>query len=102
MKVSKKATVFTVTAAVSAGLAVSLAGAASASSHTPAPHGHGAGSSNCANGIYAGYCGTQESATGLYVAIGRNDQVIGTRNPQPPADGRQTPAPPLEEPASAL
>jgi hypothetical protein len=80
MKLSKKAVVFTVTAAASAGLAVSLAGAANASSQAPARP--GGGTSNCANGIYAGYCGTQESKTNLYMAVGRGGSIVGTRNPQ--------------------
>jgi hypothetical protein len=36
---------------------------------------------NCANGIYAGYCGTQKSNTGLYIAVGFGGQIIGTKNP---------------------
>ncbi len=81
MKLSKKIAAAAAAAAASAGLAVGVAGAASAS---PAPSPHpGPSSWNCAHGIYAGYCGTQKSGTGLYIAVGRHDQVIGTRHPQP-------------------
>ena len=80
MKLSKKAAVFTAAAAVSAGLAVSLAGAAGATSRTPA---QGGGTHNCADGIYAGDCGTLESGTGLYIAVGAHGRVIGTTHPRP-------------------
>jgi hypothetical protein len=81
MKLSKKIAAVAAAAAASTGLAVGVAGAASAS---PAPGPHpGPGSWNCAHGIYAGYCGTQKSGTGLYIAVGRRGQVIGTRHPQP-------------------
>jgi hypothetical protein len=63
---------------LSAGLAVGIAGVAGAGG----TDGHGA--YNCANGIYAGYCGTQESGTGLYIAVGWGDDhphLIGTENP---------------------
>ena len=61
---------------MSAGLAIGVAGAGG----TPAPGGYG--TSNCANGIYSGYCGTQESGTSLYIAVGSGGRVIGTANPQ--------------------
>ena len=63
---------------LSAGLAVGIAGVAGAGG----TDGHG--TYNCANGIYAGYCGTQESGTGLYIAVGWGDDnphLIGTENP---------------------
>jgi hypothetical protein len=86
MKLSKKAAAFTAaaiaTVSVSAGLAVSLAGVASASGRAPAPVYGGPGFASCANGIYAGYCGTQKSATGFYLAVGRGG-LIGTKDPQP-------------------
>jgi hypothetical protein len=78
MKLSKKAAVFTAAAAISAGLAVSLAGAAGATSRTPTYGGSG----NCANGIYSGYCGTQQSGTGLYIAADSHGRIIGTRHRQ--------------------
>jgi hypothetical protein len=63
---------------LSAGLAVGVAGVAGAGG--PPPGGYGA--YNCANGIYAEYCGTQESATSLYIAVGGwGDHLIGTENP---------------------
>jgi hypothetical protein len=62
---------------MSAGLAVGVAGIASAGG---SPGGYG--TYNCANGIYSGYCGTQESATSLYIAIGWHNHVVGTENPQ--------------------
>jgi hypothetical protein len=64
--------------AMSAGLAIGVAGAGGTSG--PAPGGYGA--SNCANGIYAEYCGTQESGTSLYIALGSGGRLIGTENPQ--------------------
>jgi hypothetical protein len=59
-------------------MAVGTSGAASASFRTP---GFGGSTWNCANGIYAGYCGTQKSNTGLYIAVGFGGQIIGTKNP---------------------
>jgi hypothetical protein len=79
MKFSKKAAALAAAAAATAGLAVGIAGAADASSGTPA---FGGGSGNCAHGIYAGYCGTQKSQTGLYIAADWNGRIIGTRHPQ--------------------
>lgn len=72
--------IYAVSAALvlSAGLAVGVAGVAGAGG--PPPGGYGA--YNCANGIYAGYCGTQESATSLYIAVGWGDHLVGTNNPQ--------------------
>lgn len=62
---------------LSAGLAVGVAGVAAAGG---SPGGHEA--YNCANGIYSGYCGTQESGTGLYIAVGwGSHHLIGTENP---------------------
>jgi hypothetical protein len=81
MKLSKKVVVFTAVAAASAGVAVSLAGSAGASTRTAAPG--GPPFNNCADGIYANYCGTQESATNLYIGAGPREQVIGVRHPQP-------------------
>lgn len=78
MKLSKKAAVFTAATAISAGLAVSLAGVAGATSRTPTYSGSG----NCANGIYSGYCGTQQSGTGLYIAAGARGSIVGTRHRQ--------------------
>jgi hypothetical protein len=80
MKLSKKVVVFTAVAAASAGAAVSLAGSAGASVRTAAPG--GPPSLNCAFGVYAGYCGTTESATNLLVGAGPHGQVIGVRHPQ--------------------
>ncbi len=38
---------------------------------------------NCAHGIWAGYCGTQKSGTGLYIAINPwNGKVAGTKSPR--------------------
>jgi len=82
MKLSKKAYAVMAAAVVSVGLAVGISGAAVASSRTPATFG-GAGTSNCANGIYSEYCGTQESQTGLYIAVGWRGRIIGTSNPKP-------------------
>ena len=79
MKLSKKVAVVTAATVASAGLAVGLAGTAGASSRTPAAP----SSSNCAHGIYAGYCGTQKSGTGLSMAVGRHNIIVGTRHPQP-------------------
>jgi hypothetical protein len=81
MKLARKASVITAAVAVSAGLAFGISGVAHASSRTPAPG--GGGSSNCLNGIYANYCGTQESGTDLYMAVGLGDRIIGVSNPQP-------------------
>jgi hypothetical protein len=79
MKFSRKAAALTAAATVAAGLAVGIAGAADASSGAPA---FGGGSGNCAHGIYAGYCGTQKSQTGLYIAADWRGRIIGTRAPQ--------------------
>jgi hypothetical protein len=81
VRFSKKVCSVSATVAASAALALGVAGAAGASTHGPS-HGSG-GTSNCAHGIYAGFCGTQKSNTGLYIAVtGRNDEVIGTTHPQ--------------------
>jgi hypothetical protein len=80
MKLSKKVAVVAAAAVASAGLAAGLAGSASASSRVPAPA--FGGSFNCAHGIYAGYCGTAESATHLYLASDQHGQIIGVRHPQ--------------------
>jgi hypothetical protein len=80
VKLSKKAYVITAAVAVSAGLAFGISGVAHASTRTPSPGGGSA--SNCANGIYANYCGTQESGTGLYIAAGLGDSIVGVSNPQ--------------------
>jgi hypothetical protein len=80
MKLNKKVAVVAAAAVASAGLAAGLAGSASASSRVPAPA--FGGSFNCAHGIYAGYCGTAESATNLYLAADRRGQIIGVRHPQ--------------------
>ncbi len=77
----KRICVVGVALVMSAGLGIGVAGAGGTSG--PAPGGYGA--SNCANGIYAGYCGTQESGASLYIAVGwgrHGYQVIGTKNPQ--------------------
>jgi len=82
MKLSTKIAAVAAAAAASAGLAVGVAGAASASpAPGPGPH-PGPGSWNCAHGIYAGYCGTQKSNTGLYIAVGRHGQIVGTFRPE--------------------
>jgi hypothetical protein len=78
MKLSKKAAVVAAATVASAGLAVGLAGSAGAAGRAPAAP----GSFNCAHGIYAGYCGTQKSGTGLYIAVGRHNAIIGTNRPQ--------------------
>jgi hypothetical protein len=64
---------------MSGGLAIGVAGAGATSRPALAPVG---ASNNCANGIYAGYCGTQESGTSLYIAVGLGGHLIGTENPQ--------------------
>jgi hypothetical protein len=79
MKFSRKAAAVTAAATVAAGLAVGIAGAADASSGAPA---FGGGTGNCAHGLYAGYCGTQKSQTGLYIAADWQGRIIGTRAPQ--------------------
>jgi hypothetical protein len=79
MKLTKKAAVVTAATVVSAGLAVGLAGSAGATGRAPAAP----GSFNCAHGIYAGYCGTQKSGTGLYIAADSHGRIIATRHPQP-------------------
>jgi hypothetical protein len=81
MKLGKKTCAIIGAVVLSGGVGVGISGAAFANSHTPSYPGGGGG--NCANGIYAGYCGTQESGTGLYIAIGWRGEVIGTSNPQP-------------------
>jgi hypothetical protein len=78
MRFSRKAAALSAAAAAAAGLAVGIAGAADASSGAPA---FGGGSGNCAHGIYAGYCGTQESGSGLYIAADWQGRIIGTRQP---------------------
>ena len=79
MRFGKQVWAVTATVVASAGLTVGVVGAASAGSYHPS---FGGSTYTCSNGIYAGYCGTQESATGLYIAVGWNRQVIGTRHPQ--------------------
>jgi hypothetical protein len=79
MRFSRKAAALSAAAAAAAGLAVGIAGAADASSGAPA---FGGGSGNCAHGIYAGYCGTQKSGSGLYIAADWRGRIIGTRQPQ--------------------
>jgi hypothetical protein len=70
---------------MSAGLATGVAGAGGTGGpppgggYGPPPGGYGA---NCATGIYAQYCGTQESGTSLYIAVGWGNRLIGTGNPQ--------------------
>jgi hypothetical protein len=78
MKLTKKAALIAAAAVASAGLAVGLAGSAGATGRAPAAP----GSFNCAHGIYAGYCGTAESGTNLYLAANRRGQIIGVRHPQ--------------------
>lgn len=78
MRQGKKVLALTVAALASAGLAVGTGGAASASFRTPV---FGGSTQNCANGIYAGYCGTQVSVTGLSIAVGFGGEIIGTKNP---------------------
>jgi hypothetical protein len=80
MKLSKKAAALTAATVVSAALAVGLAGVAGASGRTPGNG--GAGGANCANGIYANYCSLHESGTGLYLAAGWNDQIVGVKYPK--------------------
>ncbi len=63
---------------MSAGLAIGVVSAGG----TNGPAGGGYGTSNCVNGIYAEYCGTQESATSLYIAVGWGNHLIGTAKPQ--------------------
>lgn len=68
-------------AVTSAALAVGIAGVANASEsmlHSPG----GSSTENCADGIYAGYCGTQVSGTDLYIAVGFGNQIIGTTSPR--------------------
>lgn len=79
MRFGKKVWAVTATVVASAGLTAGVASAASAGSHHPT---FGGSTYNCSNGIYAGYCGTQESNTGLYIAVDWNNRVIGTRHPQ--------------------
>lgn len=79
MKFGKQVWAVTATVVAAAGLTAGVAGAASAGSLHPS---YGGSTYNCGNGIYAGYCGTQESANGLYIAVGWNYQIIGTRYPQ--------------------
>ena len=65
---------------MSAGLVIGVVGAAGIAGAGGTNGGYGA--YNCANGIYAGYCGTQESGTSLYIAVGWGNHLIGTVNPQ--------------------
>ena len=81
MRQGRKIFSLTAIAAASATLAIGIAGAASASESMPHSAG-GYGTENCADGIYAGYCGTQVSGTDLYIAVGFGGQVIGTTNPR--------------------
>jgi hypothetical protein len=81
MRLAKKAYVISAAVVISAGLGFGISGVANASSRIPIPSGGGA--SNCANGIYSNYCGTQESATDLYIAVGWGDRIIGRSYPQP-------------------
>jgi hypothetical protein len=76
----RKIYAFAAVLAMSAGLAIGVASAGGTNGPTS---GGSAGVSNCANGIYSQYCGTQESATGLFIAVGSNGRVIGTENPLP-------------------
>jgi hypothetical protein len=79
----KKISAVSVALVLSAGLGIGIGVAGAGGTSGPAPGGYGA--SNCANGIYAGYCGTQESGTSLYIAVGWGSHgygVIGTANPQ--------------------
>jgi hypothetical protein len=81
----KKIYVVGVALAMSAGLATGVAGAGGNGGPPPGGYGPppgGYGAANCANGIYAEYCGTQESATSLYIAVGWGNHLIGTVNPQ--------------------
>ncbi len=79
MRQRKKILAFTAATLTAGALAVGTGGAASASYR--APVNFGGNTWNCANGIYAGYCGTQESNTGLYLAVGFYGQIIGTSHP---------------------
>lgn len=81
MRFSKKFCSVAATVLAAGALTVGISGAASAVSQRPS-HG-GGGTYNCAHGIWAGYCGTQKSGTGLYIAISPWDsRVVGTRYPQ--------------------
>ena len=81
----KKIYVVGVALVMSAGLATGVAGAGGTGGpppgggYGPPPGGYGA---NCATVIYAQYCGTQESGTSLYIAVGWGNRLIGTGNPQ--------------------
>lgn len=79
MRQGKKLLALSAATLASAALAFGTAGAASASYRAPANF--GGSTQNCVNGIYAGYCGTQKSNTGLYIAVGFGGQIIGTKNP---------------------
>jgi hypothetical protein len=81
MRQGRKIFSVTAIAVASAALAVGIAGAASASESMPHSAG-GYGTENCADGIYAGYCGTQVSGNDLYIAVGFGGQVIGTTSPR--------------------
>jgi len=81
MRLTKKAYAITAAVVISAGLGFGISGVADASSNTSAAFAFGSG--NCANGIWSNYCGTQESNTGLYIAIGLGNRIVGTTDPQP-------------------
>jgi hypothetical protein len=80
MRHARKILALTAAAATSAALAVGMAGASGAAVRTPQQP--GGSTQNCRAGLYAGYCGTQKSGTGLYLAVGFGSQVIGTRSPR--------------------
>lgn len=80
MRLTKKAYAITAAVVISVGLGFGISGVADASSNVPADLGFG--TSNCANGIWSNYCGTQESATSLYIAVGFGNSIIGTTDPQ--------------------
>lgn len=80
MRLTKKAYAITAAVVISAGLGFGISGVADASSNTSADLGFGVG--NCANGIWSGYCGTQESNTGLNIAVGLGNSIVGTTDPQ--------------------
>jgi len=80
MRQGRKIYALTAVAVTSAALAVGIAGAANAGERVPFSAG-GYGTGNCADGIYAGYCGTQVSGTDLYIAVGFGGQIIGTATP---------------------
>ena len=80
MRHARKILALSAAAVTSAALAVGMAGASGAAVRTPQPP--GGSTQNCRAGLYAGYCGTQKSGTGLYLAAGFGSQVIGTRSPR--------------------